>query len=321
MRTDRFLYEAIPGRPSCHAGTLAELPGGGLLAAFYAGTHEGHSDVALLTACLPPGADAWRDVRVVVDTPGKSEGNPVLHMDAHGLVTLFFVTQQQPGWNYVLAYAMTSRDQGRTWSEPRLLSTTQGWMVRNKPIRLRSGRTVLPCYDEITWRSFCLLSEDEGATWRQSGWLEGPCQVIQPTLLERRDGSILALMRSGPPADRPDWRRLWRSESCDGGETWSPCEPTELPNPDSACDLAALGDGRAVLIFNDTPQGRTPLSAALSFDEGRAWPLRRALETDADEFSYPAVIRARDGLIHTLYTWRRSHMKHMVFDEAWVAGE
>lgn len=321
MYQERFLYDTIPGRPSCHAGTILELPSGEFLAAFYAGTREGAPDVAVLTVRLRSELDDWSELTTVIDTPGKSEGNPVLHADTYGHVWLFYVTQQEPGWDYVLLYAMKSEDEGRTWEEPVLLSQEQGWMVRNKPIRLSSGRTVLPCYDEVNWRGFCLVSDDECVTWRKSGWMEGPVTVIQPTLIERPDGSLFALLRNGAPEDRPEQRVLWQSVSTDGGMSWSVCEPTELPNPDSGADMAGLDNGNTVLVYNDTKKGRSPLTVALSEDGGRTWPIRRNLETEPAEFSYPAVIQHLDGNMNALYTYKRTHMKHVIFDEAWVRGE
>ena len=38
------------------------------------------------------------------------------------------------------------------------------------------------------------------------------------------------------------------------------------------------------------------------------------------EFSYPALLQARDGRIHLAYTWRRQGIKHAVFNEAWLDG-
>lgn len=322
MLTHRFLYDTLPGAPSCHAGTIAQAESGDFLAAFYAGSHEGHTDVGIYLARMRDGRDEWEDVELLIDTPGKSEGNPVLFVDAVGHVWLFYVTQQSPGWDYVLLYAIKSEDEGRSWGEPRLLSPSQGWMVKNKPVILSSGRIVLPCYDEVNWRSFCLLSDDDCVTWTRSGLIEGAVDVIQPSILERTDGSLLALMRSGPDRDQPDMRRIFRSVSTDGARTWSPCEPTELPNPNSGTDAVMLSDGRAVLVYNHTPEGRTPLSIAISSDGGDTWSHRRDLETEPGEYSYPSVIEDAAGMIHVIYTWRRTHMKHVTLSPDWIlAGE
>ena len=312
----QFLYNSLQNYPSCHAGTIVQLQSGGFLAAFYAGTHEGHEDVAIFLSRTKSLSESWSEPELIINTPGKSEGNPVLWVNSQGRISLFYVTQQRHGWDYVLMYDIFSEDEGHTWSAPRLFSADEGWMVKNKPIRLRSGRMVLPCYDEIHWDSFCLVSDDDGDTWRRTGLITGAVDNIQPTLLERADGSLIALLRSGP--DRPKDRLIFQSVSTDAGETWSTIEPTELPNPNAGCDLVGLQSGAVALAFNDTPDSRTPLSIGYSTDECKTWPIRKPLENEPGEYSYPAIIQDREGLIHCLYTWNRTHMKHVIFDENWI---
>ncbi len=72
-----------------------------------------------------------------------------------------------------------------------------------------------------------------------------------------------------------------------------------------------LADGRALLVYNDTPRGRTPLNIATSTD-GKTWKNILTLETEPGEYSYPAVIQGKDGRVHVTYTWKRQRIKHVV---------
>ena len=101
---------------------------------------------------------------------------------------------------------------------------------------------------------------------------------------------------------------IYRSDSEDGGETWSEAYPTELANNNSGIDLVKLDDGTLVLVHNPVSGNwsyRTPLSVSISEDDGMTWSEALRLETDQGEFSYPAIICA-DGRIHITYTSRRN---------------
>ena len=89
----------------------------------------------------------------------------------------------------------------------------------------------------------------------------------------------------------------------------------DLPNPNSGIDAVTLADGRGILIYNNTPRGRSPLNVAVSKD-GKKWGTVLTLEDQPGEYSYPAVIQAADGKIHVTYTWKRRRVKHVVLDPA-----
>jgi predicted neuraminidase len=110
-----------------------------------------------------------------------------------------------------------------------------------------------------------------------------------------------------------------QSWSSDGGKTWSKMSATQLPNPSAGTDAVTLKDGRQLIVYNHTtrrgkfPTARNMLNVALSTD-GKNWKPVLTLERAPAEYSYPAVIQAKDGKVHITYTWQRKSVKHAVLD-------
>ncbi len=113
-----------------------------------------------------------------------------------------------------------------------------------------------------------------------------------------------------------------RSESRDGGQTWSPGVDTAWPNPNSAVDFLRLKNGHLLLIYNDSFSIRTPLTALVSVDGDKSYPYRRNLVEGPGPYAYPFTIQTDDGLIHVVYTTEgRTTIMHVSFDEqAILAG-
>jgi predicted neuraminidase len=103
------------------------------------------------------------------------------------------------------------------------------------------------------------------------------------------------------------------SWSEDSGRTWSAMRGTELPNPSAGIDAVRLADGRFLLVYNPSRDNRRRLQVAISRD-GRSWTPAVMLEDGPGEYSYPAMIQARDGRVHVTYTWRRQRIKHVVLE-------
>ena len=117
------------------------------------------------------------------------------------------------------------------------------------------------------------------------------------------------------------------SSSDDGGRNWSNFKATDLPNPNSGIDAVTMKNGKHILVYNHTgtPRGkwggnRYPLNVAISLD-GEKWHAGLVLESSEGEYSYPAVIQSKDGMIHILYTWNREKIKHVVIDPEMVPVE
>jgi predicted neuraminidase len=108
--------------------------------------------------------------------------------------------------------------------------------------------------------------------------------------------------RGGDYQGRPDgW--MVRTESTDGGRTWSPGTDSPFPNPNAAVDFLRLRNGHHLLVYNHSFTNRTPLTLALSTDGARTFPHRLDLMADPNgDFGYPTAIETRDGKIQVVFT-------------------
>jgi predicted neuraminidase len=110
-----------------------------------------------------------------------------------------------------------------------------------------------------------------------------------------------------------------RAESSDGGWTWTEGRDSAFQNPNAAVDFVRLTSGALLLVFNDSMSSRTPLVAALSRDNDRSYPHRRAIADGPGDFAYPIAFQASNGLIHVVYTSdRRRVINHVTFEESWI---
>lgn len=180
------------------------------------------------------------------------------------------------------------------------LARRLGWFGRCHPFYL-GRRMVLPLYSDGFDCGLFVWSDDDGESWTCSQPLIGPAPV-QPSVLRRRDGTLVAYCRNNGPAPQ----RILVSESRDEGRTWSLARHMELPNPGVSVEGVVLADGRWLLCGNDTEKGRHSLALWLSADEGRTWGPPTSVERAAPEagfsFHYPSLIQARDGRVHLTYS-------------------
>ena len=327
----RYVSQPTEARPSAHGSVICELPGGDLLSSWYGGSREYGLDVSIMGARLPQGSDKWEELGVWADVPDQTMGNPVLFAEPKipagstapdgsrsggpdsPRLWLYYVTLYGPKWTSGKIHFRHSTDRGATWGPEQTFEDELGHMTRNKFHVLPNGSWLFPLYDERDWSSYVAISSDRGVTWQRSTVMRAPYGIIQPSVVPTPDGRLLCLMRPGGRGGL-----IWQSHSADGGRTWSQPSPSPLPNPNAGTDAVATAGGAIVLAFNNTPSGRSPLNVALSDDGGATWPHCRAVETAGAEYSYPAIIQSSDGLFHLTYTYRRTHIKHVTFNEAWL---
>jgi len=323
-----FIYDSGP-YPSVHATTIVETQTG-LVAAWFGGTHEKHPDVGIWVSRFTDGR--WSQSVEVANgvqytlADGKvlrhPTWNPVLFQPKSGPLLLFYKAGPSPqSWWGMLTQ---SADGGKTWEQPRRLPEGILGPVKNKPVQLEDGSLLCPTSEEIKadskdekekWIVHFERTRDFGVTWERTAGLHDGKQIqaIQPSILSLGGDKLLAIGRSRQ-------ERVFEIRSDDGGRTWSEMRLGSLPNNNSGTDALTLADGRHLIVYNHVGGEpgkwggkRTPLNVSVS-EDAQAWSAALVLEHEPGEYSYPAIIQTKDGLVHITYTWKRQKVKHVVID-------
>jgi len=305
-----FIFKSAPF-PSCHASTIVQA-NGKLVAAWFGGTREKDPDVGIWLSRRRFGG--WTtpvEVANGIQSPTLRYPcwNPVLFQPTTGPLLLFYKVGPSPSsWWGMLK---TSDDGGSTWSAPRRLPAGFLGPIKNKPVQLPNGDILSPSSGEDNGcRVHFERSRDLGETWEKIGPVNDGVEIaaIQPSILFHKDRRLQAVGRTVQG-------RIFQVWSEDNGATWGKMTLSDLPNPNSGIDALTLKDGRQLLVYNHTTNGRTPLNVAVS-EDGQVWQAALVLETLPGEYSYPAVIQSSDGLVHVTYTWKRQRIKHAVINPA-----
>ena len=335
-----------------HNSSLTECPNGDLLAVWYTCIDEPGDEMGVAASRLPRGAEEWQDASPFWDQPDTNDHAPRIWFD--GNRTLFFFANGHVG-NIV----RTSTDNGVTWSKARTIEPHGE--LGNRPFRTREGYIIVP--HDMYQLSF-IISKDDGKTWSYSE--VKPLTDWEPDASARRlagfhnamvqltDGRLLALGRIDKPETQEKFQiRTPMSISADMGKTWQ-VTASEFPAVSSGQRPAMIRLNEGPLLFcSYTDQGRDwgkrkglkfrdssggefngyGLFAALSFDEGKTWPVRRLLTpggpartapgTDQGQFTlsdtmaewsgYISLIQARDNTIHL-----NTSKNHYAFNLAWL---
>ncbi len=293
--------------PACHASTVLPLDNGTVVAAWFAGTSEGENDVNILTSVRSKDGTWGTPIQVSADA-NTAHWNPVLFQRTDGTIVLYF--KVGTATDYWKTYYATSTN-GRSWSTPRELvpGDNSGGIgpVKNKPLRLKNGTVLAPTSTEINgeWKAHIDISYDDGRTWTKTPDINaGNVKMIQPTLWQSADGSVHMFTRTNSG-------KIYRSDSTDNGKTWSDAYATNIPNNNSGIDLDVDGAGRIFLAYNNTgiPGIRTPLSLAVSLDDGQTFTKILTFERGLAEYSYPAIVIKGDT-IHITYTYERDYIAY-----------
>ena len=314
IQKSEFIYKAEDVNfPSCHASTI-EQTAEGLIAAWFGGTDEKDPDVGIWVSRFIDGK--WTiPVEVANGVQNKDlrypTWNPVLFKKDNGEIVLYYKVGPDPrSW---WGMYKTSGDNGKTWSSENKIPDNLLGPIKNKPVRLPDGKILYPTSFETPeiWNIYMETSDQDLKKWQKISIDNNGLNSIQPSVLFHKDGALQLLCRSRNKTINQSWSK-------DNGKTWSALEQTSLPNNNAGTDAVTLADGKQLLVFNPVTRGRYKLGVAVS-EDGIKWDAAVLLENDSDnraEYSYPAVIQTKDGMVHITYTWNRKLIKHVVIDPA-----
>jgi len=314
-----------PGGNYKHPASIAELNNGDLYLSYYCGSGEYEEDAKVYGSRLPKGESQWQAPKVIADTPWRGEGNPVVWQGPNNIVWLFYVVRYGDTWCTSHIHYKISTDDANTWSDSALLTLEPGTLVRCKPLLLKDDKFILPIYRE-TGNDPELLAPDTSSvffihdlkthTWTQSNYVRSRIGNLQPSVVALSDTHLLAYCRRGGGYTPMPDGFIVKTESFDAGKTWTDGVDTEFVNPNAAVDLLKLKNGHLLLFYNNTIIDRSPLSVAISMDNGKTWEIKRDLVRGDDSYAYPYSIQLNDGRIALVFTsHERSEINLAIFTE------
>jgi sialidase-1 len=228
----------------------------------------------------------------------------------NGKIALFYLKKNSE--QDCIPQMRISDDEAKTWSEPKACITDQqGYFVlnNNRVIQLKNGRLLMAValHKSLNgkWQNkatlFSYYSDDNGVSWKSSEAVPNTTDIVtqEPGVIELKNGTIMMFIRASGGVQQ-------LSYSKDKGQTWSHIEPSNLKSPLSPASIARIpSTGDLLVVWNNNDGSnpeikdkRTPLTVAISKDDGKSWQHIRNLETDPDGwYCYIAIHFAKKAVL------------------------
>ena len=293
--------------PRNSEGDFINLKDGGILFIYSRYYGESSSDYApayLAGRYSYDGGKTWsNEDKIVVKNEGRMNVMSVSLLRLKtGEIALFYAKKNSE--EDCTPMMRISKDEAVSWSEPiSCITDKKGYFVLNndRVIQLKNGRLLMPVSLHQApgekWKNqgdlYCYFSDNNGKTWRSSEKVPNTTDIItqEPGLIEMKNGNIMMYIRASG-----GFQQL--SFSSDKGRTWSHIEPSNIPSPLSPASIEIIPEtGNWLLVWNNNngtnleiKDKRTPLTLAISKDEGRSWEKLKNIQEDMDGwYCYTAI--------------------------------
>lgn len=265
----------------------------------------------------------WGKPFKIIDNDGLSDGDPSMLVDGEKVFVYSSSVVPPNTITKIYTYAAVSEDDGKTWTKPVEIESEYNYLVGKRHLgsKLKDGTLIMPGgFDR--WAQFGpvpartegemdlvsgVMRSTDGINWTPYFNLHTVAQKVtpfgtnglgEPAVVELNNGELYVLLRSGTD-------KMYEARSTDGGKTWTEPQPSELSGHNIPASLWRLDQKpeEIIVIWNNSPLERHPLSVAISGDGGRTWstPKNVADITGVQKFyhdlqiSYPGITQGTDG--------------------------
>lgn len=341
-----------------HDPALIDCPNGDLLAIWYSTQREWGPELCVVGSRLRAGADEWEEASMFFDLADRNEHGPAFGRGKSGEI-YHFNGVGISGWGGLATIMRTSTDNGATWSTPTFIKPERQapYGCVESVFITQSGKLIVPL-DAPNASTELLISDDKKTFANPS--TGSPAETfadgstghriagIHAAATQLKNGDLYAIGRGKNINGKSPISR-----STDGGKSWT-YSASEFPPSGSGQRplLLSLKEGPLLYIgFTDPLKKMGPFElgkerlrvlhhngmtltdaagetrtvygmfAALSFDEGTTWPVKKLLtpggppkeyyghgwtkkfimdENKAEPLGYPSITQAPDGRIHLI---------------------
>lgn len=309
-----------------HQPAITWCRNGDLLAIWFSTDAESGREMVVLGSRLRKGAKEWEPASLFFKVPDRNMTGSSLLTLGDGTIVHLNGVADSGDWKRLALVVRSSRDNGRTWSEPVIVEGEHA--VRHQVIAgpiICSDGTLIQCCDAGPGGddgTSIHLSQDNGRTWEDTG---ATIPGIHAGIVELKDGRLMAFGR-GNSIDG----KMPVSFSSDKGYSWT-SEASGFPPIGSGQRLVLkrLQEG-PIMLATFTEGGMTIF---LSYDEGKSWTSGKLLtdgsgrtiaggawtgdftmdSSHAEPKGYFACAQTPDGVIHLI-----SSRLHYRFNLLWL---